>query len=50
MKSRKKEVQKKEGNGTHQKRRKSYGKEGQRELTKTISSKRERQPESLSVE
>jgi hypothetical protein len=47
MKSRKKEVWKKERNGTNQKRR-SYRKEGQRELIKTISSKRERQPESLS--
>jgi hypothetical protein len=32
------------------KEKKSYRKEGQRELIKTVSSKRERQPESLSGE
>lgn len=47
-KEKKKEARKKERNGTNQKRRKPYRKEGQRELTKTISSKRERQPQSLS--
>jgi hypothetical protein len=47
MKSREKEVQKRERNGTNQKRRTSYSKERERGFIKTVSIKRQREPESL---